>query len=368
VNIGKLAQLQVTQFPTGALTGYDAVRDADNPNIYWVLDSSSVGSVTFYGPDRMTDDKGLTAWCYGTRNGRVLFDLKEKKGADRDSADPIRATLEAVVVNLKEIPFRIEELKEPGRDYSLFAHQTLSALYDQIGLTNGNLLQLGFELVPDNDTSIASKWQPTTTELSPGYFRSQVQHAGDSANWTISDGKADRDIAVNARPDVLNIIFVDSLGGKGDDGSQNSGLTVSCPSLANTYASNVLKLTYSAEVGFDPKQHNMTFDTAGRDGGNKNQNWGIIVADNQQMFGGHGQPQLRNTVIEHEVGHFLGLMHREPAIPINQPPLKSDGIGQPHNLNIMDIAFDDNFNLITPAPFIDFDLPQVYVAQHMQGE
>src|SRR5207244_3064990 len=133
------------------------------------------------------------------------------------------------------------------------------------------------------------------------------------------DSSADYLINLNHRPDVLQIIFVKSVGGA-DAGELAKGEAVSFPAPA---APGAVKLSYRLRAGWPGSPFTLQMDRTGRPwGGDGNQNWGIVIAGNTDTG-----IQFSRT-IAHEVGHYFGLSHREPPALLrgNGRPFDTVGI------------------------------------------
>jgi hypothetical protein len=158
---------------------------------------------------------------------------------------------------------------------------------------------------------------------------------------------------------------VESIGEKDVDSAV--GLTVCYPT---PFPVNIAA-TYRMDANDTKPVRRVMKRNSGRNGGKGYpnnagaHNWGIPMA---------ALPERSDTMmaitLAHEVGHFLGLAHRDLPSQLISPSDTGDGIPAPHDRNIMDIMLghDDPARKDFFMPRYDFDLLQVMAAHGLPTE
>jgi hypothetical protein len=365
-----VANLRLTNVPQHV---EDQGQQFDSKRIYWV---ATVGAdkVEFYTPPggAKKDDDGRSVRVYGKANGRVTFQARRTKDptGKRDpriqgSVDELLDTYEAVVTDLIKVPFRVQLLKDPdGRGTRFTAQDAARHVSD----ANRLLRQLGVELVPDaNETAEDGA---TMVAGMPGYFTATTDQIGATYGvkrvWTNRNARqfdrtksADKLLQINNMPGVLQIIYVNDISFS-DEGSIAAGFAASFPAHADQTKSTK-RLTYRMQGIEASTPNRIVYDPTGMNGGDGNQNWGLFLTSAEKVTDTKGALVDTNIdhrrTLAHEVGHYLGLLHRQVGIGVGL----WDQMIKPDHVNLMNFRRGEDRRA-------DFDLAQVFVAHQLPGE
>jgi hypothetical protein len=313
--------------------------DEDADWLGWVVapqDPGGPGNAEFLRENNNLDNTGRSTRVYGTADGRIKLSVYVRS-ANGGHIGGALATYEALVVPLREIPYRVQLLH--GQTAGVGTNSSAENVTNHIAMANDYLRQLGVKLVPD----VNQAPQPNSGSVAvPGYsaiFETTVPDAyvKDIDTATLNDEAAN---GINYRDKIVNIVYVENIPGKW-------GTTVIAPGHPDN------NITMKYRITEDDLPYDYTMTLHGQTPSIAPNNWGFLI-DNGSVPANYRDPQTDGlhfaVTIAHETGHILGLRHRD-VLPGNL----RDGLDKPVDINLMDV----------PAALgnWDFDLIQVQAIQ-----
>ena len=330
-------------------------KGLDASDLYWTFDKGAQftqNAASFYPAMGADKNRGLTVSIYGVNAGPIRLDVYL---LTQDGKNPLVETYDAIVVNPKVVYYRVQLLHGVGGDKTKVS--TAGAI-SQIALANVYLRQAGISLQPDPITN--------TTFAAPGISVAARNAAANATagvyNLTITQDAAPpvknmlfgnpteddfrRSIPLlNDRPGVIQIIYVDHP----LNADNNFGVTLLAPPNSN-YSKDGFQVSYRPGSAKKYLDKPMTMFAPTQQIGKA---WGLY------LFGTNAAPGNNFTAsavyaqtLADEMGHILGLAHRDPDL-IGNDNLYFPGdngaklpVTNP-NYNLMSIGFKgDDFDLI----------------------
>jgi hypothetical protein len=296
----------------------DNTRD---DRLTWTAVPVSGGTVDFLGPN---GNKGLRVLVYGKTAGEVRMEVR-LRGA-------LIATYRALVAPFRQIPCRVNILNGPNAASQPAA--TPANVVDIVSIANRYLYQLGLELAFDQDTTRTNNATATTDSsrnVIHGVFRIRVD-AGYTRNVVNGGAPGDVAAALNYRQGVMNFAYVHSS-------NANSFAAAAWnypnhPSGANFSDNGTPSTSWVKPSGVAPDVaavNNVMRLVPG------------FASPHPQLFamlisGAYGDPVANAARYAqgmcHELGHLMGLGHRNPANPAEMA-VYNDQIGFPPIENMM---------------------------------
>jgi hypothetical protein len=185
----------------------------------------------------------------------------------------------------------------------------------------------------------------------------------------------DKLLQINSKANVLQIVYIKEF-----RADTQIGYAVSSPGspLEPGRTKPFRRVKFRHEKGSETKLRTTSFNGAGINGGSGNSNWGVMLATQIRTQSDDGKLSYsysdRRLVLAHEVGHFLGLIHRSTT-------LKESDLGEVHQPfdinNVMNGTVESGVvrqvgttQPANPHAFygIDFDLAQAYVAHQLASD
>ncbi|HTB64483.1 MAG TPA: hypothetical protein VK737_12935 [Opitutales bacterium] len=385
------------------------ILEADVPanlagNIYWTVDSDSVGSVQFVGTG---GNCGSSVQVVGVSSGRVNFTLKFDNGSGPDyfKGDGIGGNLtidphhkyEALVANNLNLTCRMQRMTNIGGNASVSPAPDTDNLTAILHLANVFMRQAGITLVLDSNTTIPSGHhyadfgtEQLTNSTVPGIFDVPLSsNASIASNYygTATFPYVEKFVADNYQSNAVQIAFMGkfanvslrdgasglslfrlgsnltSLNAYGNYDSTNS--TFDLPYITSTNDNDALNTVHYLHVNkFTPSAYlndlskfGITYTSSANSSVQDLAGLAILVDAISSATPSTRNYEIANT-IAHEMGHTLNLDHRfghsvSPFDRLEEQPESGPGkyLGDP-GTNVMD--YD-------PGPEDDFDLAQVMI-------
>jgi hypothetical protein len=370
------ARFAITKLQADLVSGDLAAENQDS-RIYWDLAPESKGQVEF------VDRVGRDCTLYGTGQGKVTL-VAYRKPADQafdSNRDRAMDSVEFVVLPIKVVPYRAQILSSTANQANPNFNTTgLTAanVLEDINGANRFLRQLGILLVPDT-TAPSDGAAATATS---GIYTATTSHPiYNVERFLLNEKNIDRTrgmdklLQMNSKANVLQIVYIKEF-----RADTRLGEAVSFPgaALEPGRIKPFRQVKFRHDNASLSRLRTTSFNGAGINGGSGSSNWGVMLAAQVRQQSDDGKLSYnysdRRLVLAHEVGHFLGLIHRsttaqESDLGEVREPFDRNNVMHP-GIEVGVVRQIATSQPANPHAYygIDFDLAQAYVVHQLASD